>query len=506
MKKGLIHYVLSLLPILLLAGCGGSGSTVSTVSPPATVNSLVVTPADSQLTVTWSAAAGASRYEVYYGTSNSSSSATKFTGDGNDTDTTCIITGLSNGTIYYVWVNAINSAGTSDFSSTPSSGTPAIPVTIPPAPASPTATSGDGRLDVTWMAVTGATSYKVFYSTTNNSAGATEFTGDGNTADTACIITGLTNGTPYYVWVKAVNSAGESSFSPASSPVAPATAFFTVNAATGDDTNGNGTTIPYKTITKALSLAIAGDTVTVAPGTYDAALGEAFPITVPAGVHLIGDESNKGNNGTTPTTINGGGTVSGLATFISAAVVPLDNTVVAGFVITGTAPSPAVSAPMGITVGNDNVTIRNNRVVNSGKNGIYFFGGGNSCTVSGNVIQSNGVSNNGNGISFINGTGPGVRVENNTIRLNAYGVEYDAPATSGDLGGGATGSAGGNTITGNSNIDLWTNVDVGVTISARNNFWDHVPPTATTSSSAIDFDIYNQFGATIDLTGAVLAP
>jgi len=506
MKKWSVYFSLLLLSILSLAGCGGSSSTGSKVSQPATVDSLVVTPADSQLTVTWSAVVGATSYEVYYGTSNSSSSASRFTGDSNDTDTSCIVTGLANGSTYYVWVNAINSAGTSGFSSSTSSGTPAVPVTIPPAPASPTVTSGDSTLAVTWTPVTGATNYRVFYSTTSNNTTATEFTGDSNTADTACTITGLTNGTPYYVWVKAVNSAGDSSFSPASLPVTPAAAIvFTVNAATGDDTNGNGTTVPYKTITKALSLASPGDNVTVAPGTYDSTLGETFPIIVPAGVHLIGDEGNKGN-GTTPTTINGGGNVSGLISFISAAVVPLDNAVVAGFVITGTAPSPAVTAPMGVIVKNDNVTIRNNRVVNSGKSGIYFFGGGMNCIVAGNVIQSNGVTNNGEGIAFVNGTGPGVRVEHNVIRLNVIGVEYDQLATSADLGGGATGSAGGNTISGNSDIDLWTNVDVGVTISARNNFWDHIPPTTTNSRSATGFDILNEFGATIDLTGGVLVP
>lgn len=496
--------LLSLLMMFLLAGCGGSNSN-NTTSLPTQVGSITVTPADTQLTVTWAAATGATSYKVYYNTTNNSSTATEFTGDNNAADTTCNVTGLTNGTAYYVWIIALNSAGSSDFSAASSPGTPVAAVIVPAAPGSLAVTAGDAQLTVTWAAVTGATSYKVYFNTANNTSTATEFTGDSNTADTSCTITGLTNGTPYYFWVIASNSAGNSNFSPDTSPATPVATFYTVNAATGDDTIGNGTTIPYKTITKALSQTVSGASVTVGPGTYDAAHGESFPIIVPAGVRLIGDETNKGN-GTAPTTINGGGNVSGILTFISAAVVPLDNTVVAGFIITGTAPNPAVQAPMAVIVKNDSVTIRNNRLVNSGKNGIYFYGGGNNSVVAGNVIQSNGVGNNGNGISFINGTGPGVRVENNIISLNVYGVEYDAPATSGDLGGGAMGSAGGNIISGNSNIDLWTNVDAGVTISARNNFWDHVPPTITSSSSATDFDIYNQFGANVDTTGAALVP
>jgi parallel beta-helix repeat protein len=382
------------------------------------------------------------------------------------------------------------------------------PATPPPsAPASaPLLAAGDNQLTVTWPPVSGATSYQVWYGPTDNSAAAIPFTGDVDATDNACTLTGLTNGTAVYVWLKAVNAGGASGFSPAGSatPAAPALSF-TVNAATGDDATGNGTTIPYKTITKALSVAVAGDTVTVAPGTYDAALGETFPIVIPPLVRLVGDEANKGN-GTTPTRIVGAGGKSSLLPFIGAAVSPGENTTVAGFVITAT--SPTITYPMGIVVEDNTVTIRNNRIVDSGKSGIYFVSGGNNCLVAGNVIRNNGVTpfNNGIGISFINGTGPGVRVENNVITANIVGVDYDAPAASGDLGGGATGSVGGNVIAGNFEIDLWTNVDAGVTISARNNLWNALPPTTTSSSSATGFDIYNQYGATIDTTGAALAP
>lgn len=376
---------------------------------------------------------------------------------------------------------------------------------VPAAPAAPTLTAGNGQLTAAWAAVSGATSYEVWGSTTNDNATAAL---DNTVTDNTCVITGLANGVPYYVWLKARNAGGASGFGPGGTgtPAAPAPPAYTVDAVNGNDAAGDGSTIPYKTITMALSVAVAGDNVTVAPGTYDAANGETFPIVVPAGVNLIGDETNKGN-GATPTTITGGGAAaSPVYSFVRAAVVMSGNTTLAGFVVTATAPDPAANPPMGVIALGDNVSIRNNRLVNSGKNGIYWVAGGNGSLVAGNVIQGNGAANNGVGIAFINGTGPGTRIENNVIRLNVYGVEYDGPATSGDLGGGATGSAGGNVIAANSGINLWTSVEAGGTISARNNFWDNVPPTSTTSTSASGFDIFNQNGATIDVTGAALAP
>lgn len=383
---------------------------------------------------------------------------------------------------------------------------PFVPGTPPPAAPSATAVAGDAQVTVSWTAVSGASAYRLNWSTSASLTNATGTRVDNVTSP--AVIDNLVNGTTYYFVVTAIGAGGESTGSAAVSaqPAAPAAPAYMVDAANGNDTTGNGTTIPYKTITKALSLAVAGDNVTVAPGTYDAALGETFPISVPAGVRLIGDEANKGN-GSTPTLIVGGGSApSPVASFIRAAVVLSDNTALAGFSVTATVPDPLTNPPMGVIPLGDNVTIRNNRLVNSGKTGLYWVAGGNGSLVSGNVIQSNGTTNNGVGIAFINGTGPGVRIENNVIRLNVYGVEFDAPATSGDLGGGATGSVGGNIISRNANSNLWTNVDAGVTISARNNSWDRVPPKSTSSSSASGYDIYNQYSATVDTTGASLAP
>ncbi|MBP7737651.1 MAG: DPP IV N-terminal domain-containing protein [Spirochaetes bacterium] len=82
----------------------------------------------------------------------------------------------------------------------------------PGAPAAPTVAAAAGQLTVTWSAVSGAESYQVWYGTTNDSAAATRFGGD--FTSTACLITGLTNGTPYYVWIKSISGGVENGFSP----------------------------------------------------------------------------------------------------------------------------------------------------------------------------------------------------------------------------------------------------------------------------------------------------
>jgi hypothetical protein len=63
-----------------------------------------------------------------------------------------------------------------------------------------------------------------------------------------------------------------------------------VDAIHGDDSTGNGSaSAPWRTITRAhAATLVAGDRVWVAPGNYDSALGEVFPITLAPAVPVIG--------------------------------------------------------------------------------------------------------------------------------------------------------------------------------------------------------------------------
>jgi uncharacterized delta-60 repeat protein len=196
---------------LLLISCGGgSKDSDNPKSVPEAPSTPVLVAADKQITASWNAVSSAVVYEVWYGSTNSSVSSVKFA-EPNDSDTTCVLTGLTNGIEYYIWIKAKNSAGTSSFSSS-SSATPSAPIVKPSAPETPVLTKGDCQITVNWTAITDATSYETWYGPTNDSLSAVKFS-DPDDTDTACVITGLSNGTIYYVWVKAKNSAGTSNFS-----------------------------------------------------------------------------------------------------------------------------------------------------------------------------------------------------------------------------------------------------------------------------------------------------
>lgn len=219
MRERIRSKTLMLLAVMLTAMVWvaiGCEDPEDVYAPPETPSAPTVTSGDSELIVTWPADPYANSYEVYFSTSDDSAEATFYTGDTDDADTTCVITGLENGTLYYVWIKAGNTSGLSDFSAT-STGTPAAAIAPPIAPSAPTVTAGDGELMVTWNAVSEATSYEVFYATVDDSSAGAQYTGDSDSTDTSCVITGLENGTLYHVWIEANNAAGASDYSPSAS-------------------------------------------------------------------------------------------------------------------------------------------------------------------------------------------------------------------------------------------------------------------------------------------------
>jgi hypothetical protein len=80
---------------------------------------------------------------------------------------------------------------------------------VPEAPGAPVVTASDSLLTVRWADVFGAENYEVYISTTQNPPAQYEKTVPGTTT----VLTGLTNKTTYYVWIKAVNEHGSSDFS-----------------------------------------------------------------------------------------------------------------------------------------------------------------------------------------------------------------------------------------------------------------------------------------------------
>ena len=67
-----------------------------------------------------------------------------------------------------------------------------------------------------------------------------------------------------------------------------------VNPATGNDAAAGHQSAPLKTLTQALRKATVGTTIRLAAGTYSAANGERFPLVVPSGITVSGNEAIKG--------------------------------------------------------------------------------------------------------------------------------------------------------------------------------------------------------------------
>ena len=189
-----------------------------TSPPPATT--ITATPGDGQVTLSWSPTSTATSYDVFESTTSGSYGSTPTT---TTTSTSATVMGLTDGTNYYFTVKAVNELGEGP-ASNEASATPVAPVTPPSAPTNVSTAAGDGEVMLSWGAVTGATSYEVFESTTSGSYGSTPAA---TTTSTSATITGLTDGTEYYFTVKAVNSAGagaastETSATPVGPPAAP---------------------------------------------------------------------------------------------------------------------------------------------------------------------------------------------------------------------------------------------------------------------------------------------
>ena len=153
--------------------------------------------------LTWAAVDGAAKYEIYRSTQQS----TGFTLLGTTTSTSYVNTGAAVGKTYYYKVRALNVDGAAGaYSSTVSGAAKAV------APAAPTVTmtySDGGKPKLTWSAVSGAASYRVYRSESRG----TGYSLLGTTTSTSYVNTGAAAGKTYYYRVKAVNSAGTSAYS-----------------------------------------------------------------------------------------------------------------------------------------------------------------------------------------------------------------------------------------------------------------------------------------------------
>ena len=155
--------------------------------------------------LTWNAVEGATSYRIYRSTARGSGYSLL----GTTTATSYTNTGAKAGTTYYYRVKACNDAGLSPYSNVVSGKVKSVTLK----PSAPVVKIGNsaasGKPMLTWNAVSGATSYKVYRATSQNGT----YSLLGTVTTTSYTNTGAKAGTTYYYKVKAVNSAGESAYS-----------------------------------------------------------------------------------------------------------------------------------------------------------------------------------------------------------------------------------------------------------------------------------------------------
>jgi len=247
-----------------------SQGAVPRITEPGAPDIVSATAGNGQAVIRW-------KWPTYFGGNDFDSFTATATPGGKTCqttapDTSCTITGLTNGTSYTFAVTTTDTAGAV---SPPSPSTaPVTPKGGPAAPSAVSATSADRSLTVSWTAPADngspITGYLVKVKTTAKVV-------QNVTATTSpAVITGLTNGTSYTVTVTAKNSAGLGDESAATDPVTPVAAAAAPSSVTAK-TTGGGITVTWKAPASTGGLPITKYVVT------------AQDVTAPAGTALSAD-------------------------------------------------------------------------------------------------------------------------------------------------------------------------------------------------------------------------
>jgi mono/diheme cytochrome c family protein len=261
---------------------------------------------DAQVTISWDPVAGATSYDLFFGTrsnvaeredhddgdhgnsgsgnsgssnrgrgnsgSNNSGPGNGDRGDNNGEDTQTVrnvtspfvLKPLAANTKYFFTlranINGHRGPPSAEVSATTSATIPAV--TIPAAPAGVTANGGTRSVTISWPAVSGATSFNLYWSTT---AGVTIANGTKISGVTSPFVQfGLLDSTTYFYVVTAVNSVGESA---ASAQAQATTLAFVPTTTTTTTTTTGATTTTTAASTSTSSTAPTSSTTTTAATT-----------------------------------------------------------------------------------------------------------------------------------------------------------------------------------------------------------------------------------------------
>jgi parallel beta-helix repeat protein len=187
---------------------------------------------------------------------------------------------------------------------------------------------------------------------------------------------------------------------------APSTQLY-VDAQRGNDSAQGDRTTPFKTLTRALQRATQGNTIRLNPGTYSQTSGENFPLVIPDGVTVLGNESDRGQN----TRIDGGGPYSS-STFgqQTVAIVPGNGTRLIGLSITN-----PVARGTGVWIEGIETAIARCTFANCGREGVFVTGNAKPEIVD-SLFQQNAAS----GISIVRNAKGELR--HNRFQQTGYGI------------------------------------------------------------------------------------
>jgi fibronectin type 3 domain-containing protein len=177
--------------------------TVTSAGGPAAPTALVATAGNQQVSLSWTGVAAASSYSVM----RSTSSGGPYTAIGTTTSTEFEDDAVANNTTYCYVVAAIDGSDQSGNSNQAL----ATPMAQPGSPANLVATAGpgDGQIQLTWTAGTGAVSYQVGRSAVSGGP----YTTVSTPTTTVFSDTGLTDGATYYYVVYSLNPVSTSTAS-----------------------------------------------------------------------------------------------------------------------------------------------------------------------------------------------------------------------------------------------------------------------------------------------------
>ena len=183
-----------------------SGKVVVTPKPAAPVVKIGNSASSGKPQLTWDAVSGADSYNVYRAVSGEGA----YTKINSTTATSYVNTGAKEGVTYYYKITAVNSSGEGEFSNIVSGQVKTMTQQKPSAPVVKIGNSStSGKPMLTWNAVSGATSYKVYRATSRTG----NYSLLGTVTTTSYTNTGAKINTTYYYRVKACNDAGLSAYS-----------------------------------------------------------------------------------------------------------------------------------------------------------------------------------------------------------------------------------------------------------------------------------------------------